>query len=128
MRAGEFSVKNTSAGEDGPLLLDLLGQGVLVAVALFDVDAGLAFEGGDQGLGGLLMLAVVEGEGDRLGLARGGAVAEPGAAAGAEQAGQGDGSRSCHPTGASRSERIGRGTPPFWQIARCSFTRFLREG
>ena len=43
-----------------PLGHDLVGQGVLVVVADVDGDPGGLLEAGDQGVGGLLVLAVVE--------------------------------------------------------------------
>ena len=62
-RGGEFSVKNTSAGECDPSATIWCGQDVLVVGADVDRDARLLLEGRHQCLGGLHVLPAVERDG-----------------------------------------------------------------
>ena len=62
-RAGEFSVKITSAGDLDPSATISAVEDVLVVVADRDLDPGRLFEGGYDRLGRLDVLAVVERDG-----------------------------------------------------------------
>ena len=58
--AGEFSVRNTSAGEAAPSCDDLVAELGVAALAQRDLDAGLLGEGLGPGLGQALVLGVVD--------------------------------------------------------------------
>ena len=58
--AGEFSVRNTSAGEAAPSCDDLVAELGVAAVADGDLDAGFAREAVRPRLGQALMLGVVD--------------------------------------------------------------------